>query len=310
MTLHAESDSAVGAHTGVLFFPVTPFAPDGSFDPAVYAAHLNEGLRHEPGGVFACCGTGEYFSLDIDEYAEALRTASATVAGRAPLFAGVGGGTRMAREYAQVAEAAGVDGILVLPPYLVVGSQEGLARHYESVADSVSVDVIVYQRDNAVFEPATVRRLAAHPRIRGLKDGHGDFALLREIISEVDDPAFEYFNGMPTAEVFAQQFLDIGVSAYSSAIFCFVPEVAVRYERALREGQETLLARVDTEFFAPLIALRDESRGFAVSLVKAGVRLRGYAVGPVRPPLHDLDPAQERRLGEIIAAGLRAVGEA
>jgi hypothetical protein len=54
----------------------------------------------------------------------------------------------------------------------------------------------------------------------------------------------------------------------------------------------------------PLVALRDETPGFAVSLVKAGARLRGDKVGGVRPPLADPTPDQLRRLEQIIDDGL------
>jgi 5-dehydro-4-deoxyglucarate dehydratase len=55
------------------------------------------------------------------------------------------------------------------------------------------------------------------------------------------------------------------------------------------------------------VRLRDESPGFGVSLIKAGLRLRGLDVGPVRPPLVDPTPDQERRLGEILDTGLALV---
>jgi 5-dehydro-4-deoxyglucarate dehydratase len=60
-------------------------------------------------------------------------------------------------------------------------------------------------------------------------------------------------------------------------------------------------------FYLPLVALRDETPGFAVSLVKAGARLRGAKVGGVRPPLRDPNPDQIDRLERILAAGLDLV---
>jgi 5-dehydro-4-deoxyglucarate dehydratase len=40
-----------------------------------------------------------------------------------------------------------------------------------------------------------------------------------------------------------------------------------------------------------------------VSLVKAGVRLRGLDVGEVRPPLHEPAGEHVKRLGELIERG-------
>ena len=58
------------------------------------------------------------------------------------------------------------------------------------------------------------------------------------------------------------------------------------------------------EFYTPLVRLRDETPGFGVSLIKAGLRLRGLDVGSVRPPLVDPTPEQEARLGALLDAGL------
>jgi 5-dehydro-4-deoxyglucarate dehydratase len=73
-------------------------------------------------------------------------------------------------------------------------------------------------------------------------------------------------------------------------------------------GDKLAADRVLDSFFRPLVTLRDTVPGYAVSLIKAGVRLSGMDVGSVRPPL--VDPAAEdlERLAEIIAAGKAAVG--
>ncbi|MBO0875407.1 MAG: dihydrodipicolinate synthase [Pseudonocardia sp.] len=67
--------------------------------------------------------------------------------------------------------------------------------------------------------------------------------------------------------------------------------------------------RLLTGFYLPLVALRDETPGFAVSLVKAGARLRGQKVGGVRPPLRQPTPDQLDRLERILSDGLATVRE-
>ena len=54
--------------------------------------------------------------------------------------------------------------------------------------------------------------------------------------------------------------------------------------------------------------LRDLVPGYAVSLVKAGVRLRGPDVGGVRPPLVDPSPEHVAALERITAKGLEIAG--
>ena len=143
---------------GLLFFPVTPFGADGELDLHAYRAHLHARLAAGPAAIFACCGTGEFFSLGIDEYAAAVEVAVEVADGRVPVIAGVGYGAALAASFADAAAGAGADGLLAMPPYLVDGGPAGLAAHYRTLADRAGLDVIIYQRDNVVFTPAIWRK--------------------------------------------------------------------------------------------------------------------------------------------------------
>lgn len=298
--------------SGPLFFPVTPYGPDGAVDLDVYRAHLRAGIEAGGAAVFACCGTGEFHALTPEEFHACVAVAVEETAGRVPVVAGAGYGTALAVRYARLAEQAGADGLLAMPPYLVGAEQHGLVRHYTELAAATGLDMIVYQRDNAVFTPATVIELARHPRIIGLKDGRGDLDLMQGIISAVRVAGIEdflYFNGLPTAEWTQLAYRALGVTLYSSAAFCFAPDIALAFHRALQTGTpagEARAAALLDAFYRPLVALRDSARGYAVSLVKAGVQLRGLDVGPVRPPLTEPDDAAVKALAELVGQG-RAV---
>ncbi|MEN3306478.1 MAG: 5-dehydro-4-deoxyglucarate dehydratase, partial [Micromonosporaceae bacterium] len=121
--------------------------------------------------------------------------------------------------------------------------------------------------------------------------------------------ALVYFNGMPTAEMSAQPYRAVGVTGYSSAVFCFAPDIAAEFYRAYRAGDETGVDALLDGFFRPYVQLRLSGTGYAVSLVKAGVRLEGLDVGRVRPPLSEPEPAHVARLAQLIAAGRRVLAE-
>jgi 5-dehydro-4-deoxyglucarate dehydratase len=123
-----EVKHAVGK--GLLAFPVTHFDADGAFDEAAYRTAIAATLAHGPAALFVAGGTGEFFSLPLDE---CLRIVVAVAAGRLPIIAGGGYGTALAIEFACAAEASGAGGIVVLPPYLVKAEQEGLFRHLDAI---------------------------------------------------------------------------------------------------------------------------------------------------------------------------------
>ncbi|MFH9403603.1 5-dehydro-4-deoxyglucarate dehydratase [Streptomyces sp. NPDC017638] len=291
---------------GPLFFPVTAYGPDGSLDLDVYRAHVRRGVEDGAAAVFAACGTGEFHALLPEEFEACVRAAVEAAGGRVPVVAGAGYGTALAVRYARLAEGAGADGLLAMPPYLVHAGQEGLLRHYREVAAATALPVVVYQRDNAVLSPQTVVALARTDGVIGLKDGLGDLDLMQRLVSAVRTEVpgdFLYFNGLPTAEQTQLAYRALGISLYSSAVFCFAPEIALAFHRALRTGDEPLAHRLLDGFYGPFADLRARGRGYAVSLVKAGVRLRGLDVGEVRPPLHEPAEDHVKQLAGLIERG-------
>ncbi|MGW3207440.1 5-dehydro-4-deoxyglucarate dehydratase [Streptomyces sp. NPDC001135] len=297
---------------GPLFFPVTAYGCDGSLDLDAYRTHVRRGVTAGAAAVFACCGTGEFHALLPEEFEACVRVAVEAAGGRVPVVAGTGYGTALAVRYARLAEAAGADGLLAMPPYLVLAGQEGLLRHYREIAAATALPVIVYQRDNAVFTPRTVVELARTEGITGLKDGLGDLDLMQRTISAVRTEApgdFLYFNGLPTAEQTQLAYHALGVTLYSSAVFCFAPEIALAYHRALAAGDTATLQRLLDGFYRPFVELRAQGRGYAVSLVKAGVRLRGLDVGEVRPPLQEPAEDHVERLARLIERGYELLEE-
>ncbi|MDW4907216.1 5-dehydro-4-deoxyglucarate dehydratase [Streptomyces sp. ADMS] len=297
--------------SGPLFFPVTAYGPDGSLDLDVYRAHVRRGVEAGAAAVFACCGTGEFHALTPEEFQDCVRAAVEETAGRVPVVAGAGYGTALAVRYARLAEEAGADGLLAMPPYLVVAGQEGLLRHYRELAAATTLPVIVYQRDNAVFTPGTVVGLARAEGIIGLKDGLGDLDLMQRIVSAVRTEVpgdFLYFNGLPTAELTGLAYKGIGVTLYSSAVFCFAPEIALAFHKALNTGDDETVNRLVDGFYRPFVELRAQGRGYAVALVKAGVRQTGLDVGEVRPPLHEPSEDHVKQLARLVERGHALLG--
>src|SRR5206468_5680333 len=118
----------------------------------------------------------------------------------------------------------------------------------------------------------------------GIKDGAGDVARVRALMEPVRGSGrppcaeFGFFNGLPTAEVSVQEYRAMGVEGYSSAVLCFVPEIATEFFAAVERDDEQAVRTLLDEFYLPFAELRETTPGYAVSLIKAGARLNGVPV--------------------------------
>ncbi|WP_408637546.1 5-dehydro-4-deoxyglucarate dehydratase [Nocardia terpenica] len=285
---------------GLLSFPVTHFDDELAFDEAAYREHIGWLAEYDVAGLFAAGGTGEGFSLTTAELDRVVRAAVAETAGRVPVIASATAGTATAVEQARAAESAGAQGILLLPPYLIESGPDGLVEHVAAVCAATSLGVIFYSRANAACDDVTVARMADRcPTLVGFKDGVGDIETMTRIYARLGD-RLTYIGGLPTAETFALPYTEMGVTTYSSAIFNFVPEFALEFYRAVRGRDRDAVYRLLRAFVLPYLEIRDRRPGYAVSIVKAGLRAVGRPSSRVRPPLTDLTGAELAELTALV----------
>jgi 5-dehydro-4-deoxyglucarate dehydratase len=278
--------------SGLLSFPITDFDTEGNFRPSSYIERLEWLAPYGATALFAAGGTGEFFSLTHDEYSQVIKTAVDTCDGKVPILAGAGGPTRAAIKFAQEAERLGAKGILLLPHYLTEASQDGLIAHVEAVCKSTNIGVVVYNRAQCRLTPTSLAILADRcPNLIGFKDGLGDIELMMQIWRRMGD-RFSYLGGLPTAEVYAAAYKALGTPVYSSAVFNFMPKLAMDFYHAVANDDHAAQNRMLDEFFLPYLEIRNRKAGYAVSIVKAGARLAGHDGGPVRAPLTDLTPEE------------------
>ena len=301
MTAFSPTDVAQQLGSGLLSFPVTHFAADHAFDETAYRENIAWLSGYDASGLFAAGGTGEFFSLTLAEVEQVVSAAVKETPAELPIIAPAGYGTAMAVELAQSAERSGADGILLLPHYLSEAGQRGLEDHVRAVCRSTELGVIIYNRANARYDADTVERLAADcPNLIGFKDGVGDIEQMTRIYSRLGDRLL-YVGGLPTAELYALPYLKLGLTTYSSAIFNFLPQWALDFYAAVRGGDDAHVFAALNDFVIPYCDLRNRTAGYAVSIVKAGMRVIGRPAGPVRPPLTDLTEAEVAELAALVA---------
>lgn len=300
MTAYTPEELAQKIGSGLLSFPVTAFDANSEFDETRYREHLSYLSGYDVAGLFAAGGTGEYFSLTNDEIARVATAAVDEVKGAVPVLSAAGGSVKDAIAQVRIAEEAGAAGLLLFPPYLTEASQDGLAAYVEAVCRSTELGIIVYNRANMILAAQTVVRLAErNANLIGFKDGAGSIDQMTRIYSALGDRLI-YVGGLPTAETYALPYLELGVTTYSSAMFNFVPEFALQFYAAVRSRDHDFVFRSIRDFVLPYLEIRDRKKGYAVSIVKAGLNATGRPIGSVRAPLTDLSEEETDALRVLI----------
>lgn len=156
---------------------ITPFR-DGAVDEAAFRKLIEWQIAEGSNGLVPCGTTGESPTLSHQEHRRVTEICIETVNKRVPVIAGCGSNsTTEAIGLTQHAQEAGADAALVVTPYYNKPTQEGLFRHFQAIHDATDLPIIIYNiPGRSVVDMAvdTMARLAALPRIVGVKDATAD----------------------------------------------------------------------------------------------------------------------------------------
>ncbi len=201
-----------GAATALL----TPFRPDGSIDLPAWDRLLERQLDAGIAALVVCGTTGEAVALTQDERLTLLRRAKQAACGHCPVIMGVGTNcTAGSVENAELAAQNGADALLAVTPYYNKGTQAGLLAHYTAIADASPLPLVLYNvpsRTGVDLLPETVRALARHPHIAGIKEACGSISRAAQLLGRCGLPARRQLELLPLCE----------------ALFCVVNPIPVK----------------------------------------------------------------------------------
>ncbi|MBI3971337.1 MAG: dihydrodipicolinate synthase family protein [Chloroflexi bacterium] len=282
---------------GVIAFPVTPFQQNLDLDVAALRHNVEWLINRGIQTLVAAGGTGELYSLTVEETEAVHRTTIEAAAGRAAVICGVGGKLREAAALAQTAERAGAAGILILPAAYGPAAEAGMLAYYSGLARSVSIGVLPYARDWAVFSPDLVAQLAEVPNVVAYKDGSADLRLWARIRARVGD-RLVWVGGV--GDDMVHTYFAAGAEGFTSSVANFMPHVSLELFEAARGGDFARARRIFEEKVQDFYSLRAKKRGYEVSSVKTAMELCGLPAGPVRPPLVELEPDERAMVARLV----------
>ncbi|MDQ0252975.1 5-dehydro-4-deoxyglucarate dehydratase [Evansella vedderi] len=288
------------APTGILGFPIVPFNERGNIDEKGLTKNIEFLVENGLESIFIACGSGEYHAISTKEYEAVVELAVSVVDGKVPVYTGVGGNSVEAIEKAQLSERLGADGYLILPPYLIEGEQEGLYEYYKAIIQSSDLNAILYQRGNAVLQLDALKKLVEFPQVVGVKDGVGNMDLNIELTQTIGE-RLGWLNGMPMAEVTMPAYIPLGFDSYSSAISNYIPHISRKFYDALLNNDKQLIKDLYEDVILPINRIRKKRKGYAVSLIKAGMKIVGLPVSTeVRPPIVPVEQEHYKELEGIL----------
>ena len=284
---------------GVIPPLVTPFHADGGLDLEAFSGSLEALAAHDFAGFLALGSTGEASSLDEDEKLLLVAAARRTVPGR---FLLVGSGlesTRATVAFTRKVIDLGADAVLVLTPcyYKNRMTVEALRRHFEAVADASSVPVYLYSVPafTGLPWPAEVTpALAAHPRIRGIKESSGDINLFARITASVPN-GFEVACGN-AAVIYPA--LCLGATGGVLGISNCSPKATLALYKAFCGGDHEKARRIQRALL-PLVSV---AVTHGVAGLKLAMSLAGMRGGTVRAPLLPAAPGLVEEIRPLLAA--------
>lgn len=292
-----EPDELRAKLNGVIAFPITPFKEDLSLDLPGLRDNLTKLVEHPICAVVAAGGTGELYSLSPAEYQRVIELTVHAVEGRVLVIAGVGFGQRLGVEMAQIAEKAGVDGLLVFPPYYMNADDDGLFEYYRAIGAASGLGIIVYSRDWANFTPAMVERLTSIKTLVAWKDGQGDIRRLQSIMNRIGD-RLHWIGGAGDDMVAA--YYSAGLRTFTSSIATIAPKLSLKLHELAAAGGGEELTRLLRECVIPLYSIRSRRKGYEVSAMKVLMDMAGLSGGPVRPPLVNVTAEEQGELRAIL----------
>lgn len=163
---------------GVYVPLVTPFKDD-KVDFNSYKKLVDYYISKGAHGLMPLGTTGESPTVLEDEYEAIVANTMEYVAGRVPVYVGLGGNnTKKVVEKLKVAEKHNVNGILSVSPYYSRPDQRGIFEHFKSISEATDLEIVLYNipyRTGRNIENSTIRRLAELKNIVAIKDASGDF---------------------------------------------------------------------------------------------------------------------------------------
>lgn len=279
---------------------ITPFTENG-VDFEKLTELLEFHVANKTDSIIICGTTGEASTMPDEEHLSVIEHAVKVIDGRIPVIAGTGSNdTKHCIKLSQKAEALGVDGLLIVTPYYNKTSRVGLIKHYEAVADSVNIPIILYNvpgRTGMNIPVSTLKVLAKHKNIVGIKEASGNISYTAQIAAQV--PELDIYSGNDDMIV---PVMSLGGKGVISVLANVLPKETHELCASYLRGDVETAKNLQLKYLELVDCLFIEVNPIPV---KTALNLMGFSVGNLRMPLYEMEEGNLAKLKQaMIDAGV------
>ena len=221
---------------GVFPYLVSPIDSSGRIKTDVLGRLCDDLIKAGVHGLTPLGSTGEFAYLNAEQRTAVVQATIEAANKRVPVVAGVAAtATADAVAQAKNYQRLGADGILaILESYFPLKDAQ-VEAYFRAIADAVDIPVVLYtnpqfQRSDLTLD--VIARLAAHPRIRYIKDASTNTGRLLSIMNRCPDmKVFSASAHIPAAVML------IGGVGWMAGPACVVPRQSVRLYDLCRAGR-------------------------------------------------------------------------
>ena len=288
--------------TGAGVAIITPMKADGAVDHEQLARLVDIQIQNGTDAIVVCGTTGEAATLTDEEHIAAIGTAVKATAGRVPVVSGTGANdTAHSIRLSKGAKMHGADALLLVTPYYNKTTQAGLLPHFLNVVEAVEMPGIVYNvpgRTGMNIEPDTVKKLAQHPLICGIKEASGNISQVARI-RELCGDEIDIYSGNDDQIV---PILSLGGKGVISVLSNVAPRQTHDICRLWFEGKVQESLDLQMRMLSLANSLFCEVNPIPV---KEAMNQLGFPAGPCRLPLVPVSDAHRQLIhDQLQAAGL------
>lgn len=289
------------AWTGVYPAAVTHFNDDESLNLEATMTHVDQMIEAGIHGIIMLGTVGENCSLSYDEKIQVLKTTASHVDGRIPVLTGVAEcTTALACRFAADAQAAGVDGMMVLPAMVYKSDPRETISHFRSVAASSDLPIMCYNNPVSYgvdITPEMFADMADEPKFVAIKESSENPRRITDLRNACGD---RYTLLCGVDDLVMESFI-LGAEGWVSGLVNAFPHENRLLWDLLQAG-DFEQAREVYQWYTPLLHLDTFVK--LVQYIKLAVAECGYGSELTRAPRLPLEGEERERVLNIIRKGI------